>query len=301
MGDLVENSRKMGILLILGMGNQDRKLKQAEFIKEKIFNVLPQNSVNFEYVNYYQHMEMRQANLFAAMSPESVGGIWHWLRKVTIEQLGDAATYLHRAHAQDSVYKEVHASVSKSLASLRQKIGVDSPIAILAGSLGALIVMDHICDLEEKNLSSQGSVLSQFSSVNGHEQGNGQHQELFQMFPSSPILNQVRLMITWGCNIPMFLSGAPKRHGFRKPHPEFQWYNFFGKPDVLGWPLKPLDVKNGVVKSHSFNHLVTADISVKIGGTPFIHESYWYKKKSRNYMLTKLSEFYGEMYANINK
>ncbi len=277
-------SMKLGVLLILGMGYQGRKQRQATYIKNKIHELIPSENAPVEYVNYYEYMEKRQADLFNAMKSDALGGPWNWLRKLTIEQLGDAATYLHRAHAPDSAYREVHSKVMQGLIRLREKTGPDTPLVILAGSLGALIIMDYICDredgLDEHLLSSSLSETDIAAAKDFHH---------------------LKLMLTWGCNIPMFLGGASKPYGFSKPHPDFHWYNFYGKPDILGWPLKHLNHKESDSHQRSFNELVTEDIHVNIGGTPLIHENYWYHRKSRQLMLTKLAKCYANLHANVNK
>jgi len=105
---------------------------------------------------------------------------------------------------------------------------LDGPIVIIAPSLGGKVVMDHIWD-----------------------------------FRNTKHMDGLKLLITNGCNIPLFVSGLPIISHL--PDQKFKWLNFYDNQDVLGYPLKPLGyevedirVKNkvwGIIPAWLLSHL----------------------------------------------
>lgn len=89
-------------------------------------------------------------------------------------------------------------------------------------------------------------------------------------------------LYTTGCNIPIFVAAHVTKDivPIKKPHPKFEWHNYFDKDDVLGWPLEDL--------SSSYRTLVT-DHKINVGQgvigrllkswNPLSHNEYWRDSK----------------------
>lgn len=106
------------------------------------------------------------------------------------------------------------------------------PCVIIAPSMSGQIISDHIWDAQQKV--------------------NAAH------------IN-IKLLITNGCNIPLFISGIPKdkvRH-FKQ---DFKWHNYYDPADVLGFPLQPTGHQAKDIEIHTYLSL-------------YSHLRYWHNRK----------------------
>ncbi|MCH7761910.1 hypothetical protein IIA15_11020, partial [candidate division TA06 bacterium] len=99
-------------------------------------------------------------------------------------------------------------------------------------------------------------------------------------------------IITFGCNIPLFVIGNDPIEAIEFPHRNLsdelkskaEWHNYYDPDDVLGFPLKELKYSyDGLEKPpnvYSYPDVVMEDVPIQvgnflIGGTPKSHTSYW--------------------------
>lgn len=157
--------------------------------------------------------------------------------------LGDASGYRKTSQAYDTSYEEVHQCVRQGLNELRAKVGPDTPLIVLAHSLGGHIFSNYVWDQQKLNQSS--CALDPFLGL-----------ETFSGFN------------TFGCNIPLFTFAydpvVPIRFlGHCLPTPlqtKARWLNVYAPADILGYPLRPLQ---------NYAQVVTEDCSMPVGP--------WYK------------------------
>jgi len=128
---------------------------------------------------------------------------------------------------QPEVYEKVHRRLARVLA---RAVLEDGPVVLIAPSLGGQVVMDHIWDTQ-KRLDIDHSLID--------------------------------LLITNGCNIPLFVSGLDRIAHIKQ---DLYWINFYDKADVLGYPLAPLGYQ-------------AQDIRVRTHAWLFSHLRYWSNKR----------------------
>lgn len=195
---------------------------------------------------------------------------WRWLRRIITLFLGDASGYRKTSQAYDTSYEEVHQCVRQGLNELRAKVGPDTPLIVLAHSLGGHIFSNYVWDQQKLNQSSS-CALDPFLGL-----------ETFSGF------------ITFGCNIPLFTFAydpvVPIRFpGHCLPTPlqtKARWLNVYAPADILGYPLRPLQ---------NYAQVVTQDCSMPVGPwykrfTPFSHLDYWNDAKFHRYVAHHLRQ-----------
>ena len=146
------------------------------------------------------------------------------LRKFVMTRLSDAASYRLPSNAHDVVYSEIHERVRSVLDELRDDVGEDAPLVLVAHSLGAHILSNYIYAATEKP-----------PYING--------------FAGFETLSS---FITFGTNIPVFLMSiaeddlcpiAPKvAKDWQDGDPPW-WLNHYDLHDPLAYPLEMLGGK----------------------------------------------------------
>ncbi|KUJ85817.1 hypothetical protein AVO45_02225 [Ruegeria marisrubri] len=186
------------------------------------------------------------------------------VRSFVVRNLSDAASYRQTPDGTDQTYEDIHAEVDRVMEDVRRQVGNDAPVLLLAHSLGGHIMSNYIYDLQR------------------HEARTG------QTMYASPVRNMqtVAGIMTFGCNIPIFLFAYPE-DSIKPIDPpnsalpaglKFRtwWYNFFDKHDVLGYPMRD--------SAPAYDQLVASqqlrDVSINSGNiftswNPFSHNGYW--------------------------
>ncbi|MCJ8164373.1 hypothetical protein MKJ04_05915 [Pontibacter sp. E15-1] len=243
-------SKKFGVLTIHGMGNQ--KPDYANDLQHNLYQQLPDaviKDLSFRSIWYHGDFQQHQDTVWANMRESGNPMHQRWLRKFFLNFLSDAATSEFRPGDEESPYRRIQRTILRNINALRAELGdADRPVVVLAHSLGCQIISNYIWDAQ------QGIGIWQ-----------GQRPSAFQQ------LQTTQLMVTSGCNIPLFVSGLEKVEAIRKPNDQFAWYNFYDRDDILGWPLKPLS--KGFPNAYA--ETVTEDIEINTGLTPLSHSAYW--------------------------
>ena len=268
---------KMGVLLIHGMGEQERA-DAAPMIRELCDRVRQaggnESEICFESAWWAPVLERREKDLLRRMEKGNDLD-WMKLRRFVVHSLGDAIayqdTYRPTTPDQINVYQQVHATFAESMARLRGRLRAQAapdapemPLVIIAHSLGCHMISNYIWDVRD--------------SPNARRPENA--------FERMETLTSI---VMFGCNIPLFTLAYTNLEPIRFPTPDLspffpegtsaesiaevsQWLNFYDPDDVLGYPLRSLDPK--------FAAAVTADIEVNVGRpwsswNPLSHTAYW--------------------------
>lgn len=243
-------AKKFGVLTIHGMGSQ--KPDYDALLRSNVSRKLHASvraDLHFKSIWYHGDFQDQQGRVWANMIASRNPLDQQKLRKFFLYFLSDATTSEIRPDQDDSTYKRIQHTILRSIEEMRAEMGdQDLPIVIMAHSLGCQIISNYIWDAQRRI-------------------GIWKEQEptAFQQ------LGTARLMITSGCNIPLFVSGLSKIEAIERPSKSFKWYNFYDRDDILGWPLKPLskDFPN------AYDRIVTEDREIETGWTPLSHSDYW--------------------------
>ncbi len=229
---------KLGIVAVHGIGTQSKGF-YSDLRSGLKKNLKQRNITEYEFKGflYAPIMQVNQEALWDRIVKNTIS--LDVLRKFLLFYFGDAGAYGYKPGTENAVYRTIHKKLEGVLKEELAKLSEDGTLVILAQSFGCHVVSDLLWDLERKKDD--------------------------QLLAS--VQKKLMLMITTGCNIPLFVCGLDKIQAFKKPNEDFRWYNYYDKDDVLGWPLRPL--------SSSYRKLVTKDNIVNTGLPILSHTNYW--------------------------
>ncbi len=183
----------------------------------------------------------------------------------------DAVNVEAHAGSNYSPYTDTQSAIYEKLKEVYSKSkNKDIPIIIVADSLGCRVISNYIWDAQSPKPSK--------GIWKGKKNIAGDNENDFLRFET------LRYLFTTGCNIPLFVAGLDREEiqaiKTNSDGYSFEWYNYYDKDDVLGWPLKPI--------SDSYFNAVTEDIEIDVTGdflsriffswNPFSHMYYWETK-----------------------
>ncbi|HEX6371087.1 MAG TPA: hypothetical protein VF006_19370 [Longimicrobium sp.] len=269
---------KMGVLLIHGMGNQDRGFA-APMIEELKARVRKQggddHQIAFQEVWWAPVLADKEETLLRNMA-DGNDLEWMELRRFVMHSLADAIAYqdTNRGASPDqiNVYHQVHGKIAEAMKTLRERVraGAEAdarevPLVVIAHSLGCHMISNYIWDVRDSEHAKKKPAANPF--------------EGFQTLTG---------IVMFGCNIPLFTLAYVKLDPIAFPTPNLKayfpkgtspedikdasrWLNLYDPDDVLGYPLAPL--MNG------FDKVVT-DVAVDAGPVlrawnPLCHTEYW--------------------------
>lgn len=195
---------------------------------------------------------------------------WRWLRRIVTLFLGDASGYRKVSQAYDTTYEEVHQCLRSGLNALRAKVDADTPLVVLAHSLGGHIFSNFVWDQQRINTAEE--------------------------CPLDPFLALETLsgLITFGCNIPLFTFAYDPVVPIRFPGhcltdavtKQARWLNLYAPADPLGYPLRPLP---------NYAAVVAEDRAMPVGPwykrhTPLSHLGYWDDRGFQRYIAHYLQQ-----------
>jgi hypothetical protein len=172
------------------------------------------------------------------------------LRKKLLYYGGDAVTYRYQSDEPNSnyirIHERVHEGIKRIFSDMRDS---RASLVIIAQSFGGQVISNFLWDAQNKIGLGEKAKIDDIEN-----------------------LKNIVLLITTGCNIPLFVSGVTDPQAIDPPNVDnFHWYNIFDSNDVLGWPLRPL--------SHSYARVVSEDIPVHTGLWLGSHVKYWKRRK----------------------
>jgi hypothetical protein len=267
-------SRKLGVLLVHGMGSQNFDF--ADPMIEELKSLLRKHGsdpddVEFESAWWAPVLDQKENELLRRLQ-DGAQLEWMSLRKFVFQSLADAIAYQgsYRRFSQDqmTVYRDVHRVIAESMARLYRRLregkpteALDPPLIVIAHSLGCHMMSNYIWDLQISNPKNL-SPFQTFQTLSG--------------------------MLTFGCNIPLFTLAfegvkpiAFPPSGIAQFFPGAsddqvekvtKWLTFYDPDDVLGYPLRKL--------SAEYETTVDQDLPVNVGSilaawNPMSHTKYW--------------------------
>lgn len=276
--------KKIGVITVHGMGDTclDYSKELRTKLERKIGSIKWEN-IHFESIYYQNILQDNQKVVWERMEELSSKKLsWRELRKFMLYGFSDGASLEHKADEDNSVYKQTQKIIANSLRNTRnQLVKQDSPVIIIAQSLGGQVLSNYIWDAQtDKGVWDPKSP--------DYIKPTVKEQDFLR-------LETMRYLFTTGCNIPLFVAGFDQINAIsknstneireKKMHQDFQWLNYYDKDDVLGWPLQPL--------SDGYNKLVE-DIEIDsgnplVGLTPFSHKHYWSDRDFINPLVEKIT------------
>ena len=175
------------------------------------------------------------------------------LREWVVGTLGDPAGYLSGYEQQGvPVLHRVHERFADTIAAAERRLAdpARAPLVVLAHSLGGVVVTNYLWNLERAAGEVGTSLMSTMHA--------GARETARRPFGESPMqrLETLAGLVTFGCNIPLFLPPGGRYECVRFPRPGLpahlkaaaRWLNVYDPWDVLGYPLNDLwDEAHGTV------------------------------------------------------
>lgn len=262
--------KDVGVIVIHGMGSQGRTKPDdsavptySKTMHKRVARELgvKMDRVAWREVFFAHILQDRQEAFLRAIKRRTD---FDKLRGFVMCNLSDAASYRKTNDPNDTTYEMIHAQIDAVMAELRADLGPNAPVVILAHSLGGHIMSNFIYDQQAIKRST----------------GQGRFAE--------PIRNMetVAGLITFGCNIPVFVFAYPPDRVFPIDRPnaglppqlKFKtwWYNLYDRDDVLGYPLRDI----GPLYADLVRVKELRDVPVNAGGlltswNPASHNAYW--------------------------
>ncbi len=261
-------AKKIALLTIHGMGTT-----KEDYFEDLLNDLIPlvgrdlwNNSIHFEAIYYQDILQEPQREYFKAIENKvgstKVGNFFATkLRKFLLYGFSDAGGLEFSRTIEDGAYELVQLRIFDALGKAFKAVeSSQAPVVIVAQSLGGQVLSNYIWDAQRKTSPNYGVWRHDHS-------GLGAENVAFRR------LGGLRVLVTTGCNIPIFIAGLPRdlRQPIKRPNEHFVWENYYDEDDPLGWPLQEL--------SRGFDTLVT-DIEVNVGNllttwNPLSHTKYW--------------------------
>ncbi len=208
-----------------------------------------------------------------------------FMRGFVLDILADASMYGFPGREDaPSVYDRVHERVRDAIVALEGRVEHNAPVVVMGHSLGGHVMSNFIWDRQER-------------WVEGDEDDNLAETD-FQR------LKTLASFITFGCNIPLFVTAADPYVPIQVPSPsgllpaewgtEKKWLNYYDPDDILGWPLTALAAADEDAADDEIAALMdpadrarflgmVSDHTINVGwpvqsATPFSHIGYWKDK-----------------------
>ena len=254
--------KRVALLTLHGMGDKDENYyEKLEAGLKKRVGADAWSDVHFKGIFYSDIFQDAQDDLFARVRSKVDS---KKLREFLLSGFSDAGGLEHSRTLQDSAYEAVQKRIFDALGDAFAALGRElRPTVLIAQSLGCQVISNYIWDAERHDSRPPG--------IWSHDHGGLTEDDLkFRKFKS------LRLLVTTGCNIPIFVGGLPADEivPIKKPNDSFRWENYYDQDDPLGWPLREL-----IGKDRAYETLVT-DIEANVGGpftswNPLSHGQYW--------------------------
>ena len=255
-------AKTVAFLSLHGMG--DTPEDYHEELRADISNRLGAGAwskVHFDSIYYQDILQPHQEALFERVKNKID---YKKMRKFLLSGFSDAGGLEYSRQIPDSAYEKSQERIFDALGAAFAALGgIPGPVVFIAQSLGCQVLSNYIWDADRHN----------DPAGRPHGIWRHAHDGLDPAELDFRKLKSLRVFVTTGCNIPIFIGGLPYEeiHPFARRNPEFIWENYYDEDDILGWPLQEL--------SDGYRALVK-DIPVNVGGlftswNPLSHTKYW--------------------------
>ncbi len=253
-------AKKIAFLTLHGMGTTDERyyVELRDDLIARVGEDSWRDHVHFDHI-YYQDILQAPQNEYFDRVRGNVDS--KKLRKFLIYGFSDAGSLEYSRNTPNGAYDRTQNRIFDALG--RAFDAVDSPqapVVFIAQSLGGQVLSNYLWDATRDPPPKYGVWR------NSHDGLSDEDIEFRR-------LRTLRVLVTTGCNIPLFIGGIPRsqRIPIKRPNTDFVWENYYDEDDSLGWPLQAL--------SDPYDTLVT-DIDVNVGNiftswNTFSHTGYW--------------------------
>lgn len=233
----MERKPRVGVLILHGMG--DPKPTFAGGLISRVASALgdPARDVAFQGCHWGPILQAQQDRTWERLSPARMS--LKPLRRQIVSALGDPASYLSGyLPGGRPAYLAVHSRVREMLALLESQVGAEAPLVVLAHSLGGLVASNYVWNEQRE----RGEVPVTGPSRTPEEAPAARHAIGRTPFERMETLTT---LVTYGCNIPLFLPPAPPIECIAFPPPSLppalravaRWANVYDPDDLLGYPI----------------------------------------------------------------
>lgn len=253
-------NKKVVLMTLHGMGNKKPNyFSELEGdMTERIGASLWAEDVYFAPIFYYDVFQNAQNALYERVRAKVDS---KKLREFLLFGFADAGGLEYSRNIPNSAYKAVQELIFDAMGRAYAALGnTTGPVVLIAQSLGCQVISNYIWDAQHHANRPPGIWRDEHAELDPQDLA-------FRKFGS------LRVLVTTGCNIPIFVGGLPRDQikPISRPHPNFVWENYYDQDDPLGWPLQDL--------SNEYEALVR-DIEVNAGGfltswNPLSHGKYW--------------------------
>jgi hypothetical protein len=268
---------EVGVVIVHGMGDPSRGFAQP--LIDGLTRLLRDDAgaIAFEPCFWSDILQESEDEVWRRLqespTPMHLGALRAWV----VGTLGDPTGYLSGYEKQGvPVMHRVHQRLADSIGALELRVRdpARAPLVVLAHSLGGVVVTNYLWNLE-RAAGEVGTPVS--SSLHPGARDVARH-----CIGDTPMqrLETLAGLVTFGCNIPLFLPPEPPYECVRFPRPSLppqlresaRWLNVYDPFDILGYPLANLwDEAHGTTID---------DVALEVGMpgislTPFSHTRYW--------------------------
>ncbi|WP_145409507.1 chemotaxis protein [Paenibacillus xylanexedens] len=279
---------RIAVMIIHGLGRQKEDYAdqlilrlQHEFDQVMVMPGAAKQYLDIEPVYWADVFEEREEELFQQLvvSPQLN---YQVLRRFVIHYLADAVAY-QPVEQQGHHYDAVHRTLSEAMHSLSHRNGPETPLCVLAHSLGAVIASNFFYDLQYP--SSRTPYITDVTSA----LERGDTLTSFYSFGTTLPLWSLRYH---DFSQPIQVPAKLAQQFF--PGIEGEWVNFYDKDDILGYPLRPIDP--------AYKVAVQEDIEINSGNwiqswNPLSHGGY-FDNKTMNY---RIAQGLARMWTWVNR
>ncbi|MDQ6827805.1 MAG: hypothetical protein M3081_02955 [Gemmatimonadota bacterium] len=237
-------STKLGVLVIHGMGDPPADFAAA--VTARLRRQLGQLAARVEVEPCFWSpiLQLHQHEIWRRMQHGRSRMHLQRAREWIVSALGDPVGYLS-GYFQDGqpVYAKIHECVRSSLAKLEARLptGEVTPLAILAHSLGSVIISNYIWN-EERDSGELVPIGPRTTTADLRRQHSGVGTTPFER------METLTTFVTYGSNIPLFLPPVKITECIKFPRDSLpvayravaRWVNMYDEYDVLGYPLGDL-------------------------------------------------------------
>lgn len=284
-----KSTKQIAVITIHGMGRMENDYYKdfEERLRKKLGSKW--DRVAFGHIYFQDILELNEIKVYNKMEQAKtpfVSPVWGWIRKFLIFFLADPASLENGKSEKESAYYLTQERVAEVLQDIYGQLGKDKKVFIIAHSLGAHVISSYIWDASYSQY--WGSVVPKSKKTHVGIWGNTKYVKAHQLDTDTGrldflLLKNLHRLYSCGCNIPLFVAGHNYITPIKKPNPEFEWFNFYNKNDVLGWPLRPLVGGKGPKDPEYEDHPTYAELvndqEIRAGNlllhwNPFSHVGY---------------------------
>jgi hypothetical protein len=270
--------KTLALLTLHGMGETEPDYADAVF-QQLQHNLGSQAAYAYFGSVYYQ--DLLQYNERRVWQATGFRLRWSKLRRFMLFGFADAAALEHRKEQPHSLYHYAQLKIARALYQAKQQLHSEGKLVLLAHSLGGHVLSCYLWDAQQAKAGNRPAA-GIWRDIRRYQAGISGDTALTADDIAFLRGDRLAMLITTGCNIPIFVAAHAMEHitPFTKPNADFIWHNYYDIDDVLGWPLADL--------SNDYAQAVT-DIEVNASSgfwgwlsaswNPLSHNQYWQDKQ----------------------